>query len=203
MTRSASWVALLVLAACSPQPIPSPRPTLVALNAELERSDVDALYQLLSADARRSLSKDELRQLLARDRNELLARTKLLLQVVPQVRADVRYVDGRSAQLTVEQGELRIPVREISSLGAVTPHEALANFRSALQLRDYAAFVRLLSPRTRQRIEAELDALAAALQDTQELQIEVDGDVATATSRRGHRIELKQEDGFWTVQDFE
>jgi hypothetical protein len=207
MVYARGWLAGVVLAAvgCSQSAIPDPRPAAQAYARAIERRDVDALFELLDAPSRQALTKSELARLLATSYPELRRQARAFARPDAEVTSQVRvaYSAGRVAYLSVEGGELRIRSVDDFPAEAHTPIEALAQLRTVLLRRNYPALTRILTQDTNKQLEAHTQSLVDALKHPEALDIEVTGDTAVARTRGGHRVELKQEDGFWKIQDFE
>ncbi|MFO0761158.1 MAG: hypothetical protein U0359_32065 [Byssovorax sp.] len=203
---SALVAAAPLLAGCGSSSIPSPREALSAYAAAAARGDADALYDMMSDKSRRTLSRDEVRRMVAGEKAELGEQSKALTApgVVIKSRAQVRYADGEDASLDLDdQGIFRIAGADALPAGAKTPEQALSELRRVLARRSYAGLMRVLSPATRSAIEGDLRSLVTGLEHPEGLEVTVVGDVATVQVPGGHEVKLKREAGVWHVEDFD
>lgn len=172
--------------------LPSPDPTLAAYTAALQRDDPDAAYALLAPSVQATLSRADFQQ---QWRNSAVERAWQLQQLkagsrpprhnasdatpAPQAAGVVL---TRQAQLTIPtetsptgqlrltddgDGRFRIAQPELVVQPATTPEQALRLFADALERRSFSAVLHMLSPATRNAVEAELrerlDRLHSAL----------------------------------------
>ncbi len=197
--------ALLALG-CSPSAIPNPREAVSAYAAAAAKGDADAIYEMMSDKSRRSLSRDEVRKIIAGERAELVDQSKAITapSVVIKSRARVRYADGEDTSLDLdEQGVFRISSADALPAGAKTPEQALEQLRRVLSRRSYAGLMRVLSPATRSAIEGDLRSLVVGLEHPEGLEVNIAGETATVQIPGGHEVKLKREAGVWHVEDFD
>lgn len=183
--------------------MPEPQPAIAAFADAVERGDVDVLYDMMSAESRRALSRDELRRVLAEQRDELREHARHLgsPDCGVSAQARVRFADGDVATLDLVEGQFRVTAADALPATARTPVEALTQLRRVLTRRSYPGLLRVLTPRTRSATERELRSLLEGLAEPEALPIEITGDEATVDVPGGHRIELRREDGIWHVDD--
>lgn len=199
---------MLSLAAlgCARSSIPDPKDAVAAYAAAAARGDSDAIYDMMSEKGRRSLSRDEVRRIVADERAELVDQGKALTApgVVVKSRARVRYPDGEETTLDLDdKGVFRVTGADALPAGARTPEQALEQLRRVLARRSYAGLLRVLSPATRSAIENDLRSLVTGLERPEGLEINVAGDSATVQIPGGHEVRLKREAGVWQVEDFD
>jgi len=184
-----------------------PDPKLAATRfAEAERAgDSERIYALLSREAQRDFGREGTRRLVSESKPELTRQGAALLgpNVHIEAVAEIRFDDGESALLELEEGAFRV-----SSLGTIpsaarTPSEALGDFRRALARRSYPALLGVLSPETREALESDLRSLVEGLENPQTLDVKVSGENAVVTVPGGHQVKLKREAGVWKIQDFD
>jgi hypothetical protein len=206
VARLAVLAAALPLAACAQYAtVPEPTPVVDAYAQAVQQGDADAIYQLMSDESRRAISRDELRRVLKEQRAELGAHAKGLRskERVINARAEVRYDDGEIVSLDLNDGEFRVTAADALPASARSPEQALAQLRRVLARRSYAGLLRVLSPRTRAAMERDLRSLVEGLTEPGSLQIDVVGDAATVNIPGGHQVKLRREDGVWHVDDFD
>lgn len=202
-------IALVVLsplvAACSKATIPDPKEALAAYADAAKRGDADAIHGMLTEDAQKAFSKKDIATMVEGERAELTEQAAALEApgTAMKIRARVRYADGETAELAVEDGELRIQAADALPAGARTPTDALAELRKVLARRSYAGLIRVLTSSTGSAMESDLRALVEGLEEPQAVPVEVKGDTATAVVPGGRRIRLKREAGVWRVEDFD
>jgi hypothetical protein len=203
--------AALILALTASAPgclgaAPSPRDAAGAYADAARRGDADALYDLLSEQSKKSLSREEVRRIVADEKAELADTAKAVTGpgVVLKARARVRHADGEDSTLDVdEDGRFRVASADALPAGARTPEQALEELRRVLARRSYAGLMRVLSPSTRAAIESDLRALVTGLEHPEGLEVKVVGDAATVQVPGGHEVKLKRESGIWRVEDFD
>jgi hypothetical protein len=204
--RSVLLAAALPLLGCSSSSIPNPRDAVATYAAAAARGDADAIYEMMSEKSRRSLSRDEVRKIIADERAELGDQSKAITApgVVIKSRARVHYADGEDTSLDLdEHGVFRIAGADALPAGARTPEQALEQLRRVLSRRSYAGLMRVLSPATRSAIESDLRSLVVGLEHPEGLEVTVAGDAATVQIPGGHEVKLKREAGVWHVEDFD
>lgn len=202
------WAGLILLTAsgCARSAaIPDPEPAVEAYAAALERGDADAIYDMMSAESRRAISREELRRILKEQRPELAEHAKSVRAPGREIsaRAEVRYDDGEIVSLDLVDGSFRVTAADALPAAAKTPAQALAQLRRVLARRSYAGLLRVMSPRTRSAIEGDLRSLVDGLGSPDSLPVEVVGDTATVEVPGGHRVQLRREDGVWLIDDFD
>jgi hypothetical protein len=201
-------LALLLPAvpACGVTTIPSPKDAALAYAEAAAKGDADRLYDMMSDKGKRSLSRAEVRRIVADEKGELADQSKAVTApgVVIKSRADVRFADGEKATLELDEtGVFRIATADALPAGARTPEQALEQLRRVLARRSYAGLMRVLSPATRSAIESDLRSLVQGLTHPEGLEVNVTGDTATVQVPGGHEVKLKREGGVWRVEDFD
>jgi hypothetical protein len=205
MTRALLILLMLAVNACSASQLPDPEEAVAVYAAAIERGDADALYALLDRDSQRAVSREELVRILQSTRADLTARARLFraADARSNTEARVAFADGRVGYLVAEEGQFRIQGLDLLPLGARTPEEALGRLGRALKSQSHVALAGVLTRQTKAQLEEHLSSLAGSLDHPGEVELEIDGDSAVATTRSGRRVELVQEDGFWKIRDFE
>lgn len=171
-----------------------------------ERGDAEALYGMLRESSKQRVVLEELRAKVAEQREELAERARAVRDPATKIdtEARVRFGDGEHARLRLEDGGYRISAAAALPAAARTPADALEQLRRVLARRSYAGLVRVLSPRTRAAIEADLRSLVEGLEDPEGLEVvEVTSDVAVVLVPGGHRVALRREGSTWHVDDFD
>jgi len=196
---------LLAVAACGGSAIPDPKEALDEYAAAAAKGDADAIYDMMSERSRRSLSREEVRRIVADERDELADQAKSIGApgVVIKARAKVRYADGEHAALDLEEEGFRISAAGALPAGAQYPTQALEQLRRVLARRSYAGLIRVLSPKTRAAIENDIRSLVIGLENPEGLDVEVTGDSAIVQVPGGHEVKLRREAGVWHVEDFD
>jgi len=203
----ALWLGVAALSTfgCTTTQVPDPKDAALAYADAAKRGDAAALHGMLSARGQKALSPADLERIVKDERVELAEQAKALEGpgTKTTIRATVRYPDGETASLAVEEGQLRITAADALPSGARTPEEALGELRRVLARRSYAGLVRVLSSSTRSAIEADLRALVEGLTEPESLHVEVTGETAVVLVPGGHRVRLRREEGVWRVDDLE
>lgn len=193
-------------AGCAGGGVPDPKDAVRAYADAAARGDADALYDMMSDEARRSVSRDEVKRMVAGSKGELAAHAKAFTDpnATLKARADLRFADGELASLSLDDdGAFRVTSADGVPMGARTPQQALEQLRRVLARRSYAGLMRVLTPQTRSAIEADLRALVEGLESPAGLEVQVSGDRATVTVPGGHFVRLRREAGVWLVEDFD
>ena len=191
---------------CGAGRVPDPKSAVSAYAEAAARGDADAIYEMMSAQGRRALSRDEVRRIVSDEKAELADQGKAVTApgVVVKSRARVRFADGEDATLVVDdQGAFRIATADALPAGARSPEQALEQLRRVLARRSYAGLMRVLSPATRSAIESDLRSLVIGLEHPEGLEVNVAGDAATVQIPGGHEVKLRREAGVWHVEDFD
>ncbi|NUO54453.1 MAG: hypothetical protein HOV80_36885 [Polyangiaceae bacterium] len=195
----------LSLPACAGTSVPDPNEAARAYAEAAARSDADALYELLSEDGKRVLTRDEVKKLVADQKAELAERGKALAGpgVRVKTQARVKYGDGEEAALAIEDGEFRVSAADALPAEAHTPAQALDQLRRVLARRSYAGLIRVLSPRTRAAVEEDIKSLVEGLEEPEGLDVEITGDTAVVNVPGGHFVRLRRDGGVWHIEDFD
>lgn len=184
--------------------MPPPEPVVAAYSAALKRGDAAAVYELMSGESKRAISRAELAKVLTEQRAELAEHADDVTSAerVVSARAELRYDDGEVVSLDLVDGHFLVAAADALPAAARTPAQALGQLRRVVARRSYAGLLRVLSPRTRAAMERDLRSLVEGLGEPDALQIEVVGDAATVTVPGGHEVKLRREDGIWHIDDF-
>jgi len=189
--------------ACVRETIPDPRQTLQRWSDAAARGDADALYDMLDERGRRELSREEVRRMVADQRKELADQARSLQTRDVEIRAtaEVRYADGETSVLELQDGQLKIASADALPAGAKTPAQALEQLRRVLARRSYAGLTRVLTQQTRGSLENDLRSLVEGLENPEELDVDQVGETATVRVPGGHLVRLRREAGTWRVED--
>lgn len=185
--------------------MPDPKVALARYEAALERRDTEALSSMLTERARASWSREQLGEILERDREQLLARARAVSDPAAQLdgRAELAYENGVFVSLSLEEGEFLVDGAAALPLRPTSPKQALAAFARALAIHDVSLLAALLTPSTQKILESSLEGLKESLANHEEAIIETRGDRATAEFMSGHRVVLRQRKGVWLVEEIE
>ncbi len=183
--------------------MPDPQIALERYVEAVGRGDADATYGMLSSTAQRSLGKGEVKRLLREQSGEFADLSKALQGAQPHVSARARFEDGEQVYFELEHGHFLVSSADLLPGGSPRPEEALDRLRRALARKSYHGLMRVLTPATREAVEAEVRALVAGLARPDALTLRVTGDTATVAIPGGHSAKLRRERGLWRVSDFE
>ncbi|HEY4103525.1 MAG TPA: hypothetical protein VGM44_06525 [Polyangiaceae bacterium] len=190
---------------CAGQRMPDPKLVATSYAEAAKAGDWQRIYALLSRQSQRDYGQTGTRQLVEQSKAELARQGQALLAPGARVEAlaEIRFDDGESAVLELEDGVFRV-----SSLGTVpsqarSPAEALGDFRRALARRSYPALLGVLSLETRGALETDLRSLVEGLENPETLDVKVSGDNAVVVVPGGHQVKLRREAGVWKIQDFD
>jgi hypothetical protein len=208
--RALLLVATLgVVCACKEQSMPDPRDAANEYAAAAQIPDpkarAAAIYALMTTDAQRERSQDEVLKMVTDEASELQEQGKALASNDARVEATarLRYEDGEEAALELKEGRYWVTSAGALPGGARTPEEAIDQLRRVVARRSYAGLMRVLSPATRAMIEADLRTLVAGLDKPDSLQVKITGETAVVTVPSGHIVKLKREGGIWRVDYFD
>jgi hypothetical protein len=195
----------ILLAGCASSSVPDPHAAAQAYANAATRGDGDALYAMMSTPSRQARSRDDVKRMIAEERDELAQQGKELARsdVRVEATARLRYADGEEAALELREGQYWVTAAGALPGGARTPEEALEQLRRVLARRSYAGLMRVLSPATRAAMENDLRALVDGLTEPGTLPVKANGDVAVVVVPGGHQVKLKREGGVWRVEDFD
>jgi hypothetical protein len=198
-------LAVLATTGCAGAKIPDPRVTVNEYAAAARRGDSQAVFQLLTAEARRAYGAEGVRRLLADEKQEISAQAAGITSKDAAVRvvAEVPFSDGERSVVEVEAGRYRVSAAAGLPSSPRSPAQALSDLRAALSRRSYAALVRVLSEPTRAALEQDLRSLTAGLQNPDALDVKIRGDSAEVVVPGGHKVRLVREAGVWKIHDFD
>ncbi len=190
---------------CASARVPDPSTAIRAYAEAARKGDSQAIYALLSERSRREYRPADIARMVAEERGELAAQAAGITDphVVLRASGRVRYADGEEVELDLQDGGFRVASADGIPAQARSPEQALGQLRRALARRSYAGLVRVLSPATRSAIEADLRSLVEGLERPDGLEVHVIGDSAQVRVGQGHMVRLRQEQGVWTVEDFD
>jgi predicted nucleic acid-binding Zn-ribbon protein len=186
--------------------MPDPRAAADAYADAASRGDADAIYDMLDEDARRALTREDVRKLVADQRKELADQAKAIRSTEARVQASarIRFADGEDAVLDLsENGHFLVASADALPAGARTPTQALDQLRRVLARRSYAGLLRVLSTPTRSAMENDLRSLVEGLENPEELDVQQSGETATVRVPGGHLILLRREGGTWRIDDID
>lgn len=199
------FLVLPMTLGCAQRVVPDPRPTLAAYARAASAGDAKEVFGLLSERSRKELRLADVERIVKDERAELTLQSRALSSPQAKVRAEavVRYADGESAVLQLDDGEFKVCSGGVLPARPSSPEQALEQFRSALARRSYVALLRVLSPATRQAIESDLRTLVLGLERPEALEIQLVGETAVVRLEGGRTIKLKKDRGVWYVEDWD
>lgn len=210
MARSGAQAAVaplmvLLFSACGASAVPDPKQAATQYAEAVQGRDETKLYNLLDAEARRALGPERVEELLQQSQSELERRALEFAGDDAEVKAQaqLQFSNGEVVSLQLEDGRFRVSSASAFPSGATTPTQALHELRSALARRSYLGLLHVLSSETRAAVEDQVQDLVTILEHPEALEVTISGDRATVVTPRGHRVELKNENGVWKVRDFE
>ena len=201
------WLAVTPIAAvafgCLHHSIPDPKDAAEAYADAAARGDDAAVYEMLDDKARRALSREDVKRLVADQRAELADQAKAVRSPEAEISstATIRFADGEQSVLELQDGRYYVASADALPAGAQTPVQALEQLRRVLARRSYAGLMRVLSKQTRSAIENDLRSLVEGLENPEELEVEQTGETATVRVPGGHLVRLRREAGTWRVDD--
>ena len=183
--------------------MPDPRVAAQDYARAAEQGDAEALYGMMTSEARQTHGREGVKRLVDEARAELSQRRSFIdASLEVEARAELSYEDGEVAVLALEEGTFRVGSAGTLPAGAATPTQALAELRRALARRSYGALARVLSQSSQMHMEDQLSSLVRSLEHPEALDISVQGDRASVVLPEGHSATLRRENGIWKVEDF-
>lgn len=200
---AACCIAWVALAGCGAGSIPDPEDAAREYAEAAKRGDADAIYEMLSAKGKRTLTREDVQRIVKDEKAELADQGKALTAPTLTVKSEARlkFADGEEASLAVEKDGYKITAADALPAAADTPAQALGELRRVLARRSYPGLVRVLSDGMRAAIEDYLRSLVVGLENPEALDIQVSGETATVSLPGGHRVKLKRSAGKWHIED--
>jgi len=194
-----------------------PDRTLQAYSDAVEAGNTQAAYELLSADAKKSITFEAFQRMLKENPEE----TRELAQALrrpsrpPEVTATVTPPGGPTLLLVYENGAWRVDGSSIDLYGQSTPERAAASFLRAYENHRYDVLLRFVpdaekkdltaaalekawTTEQKDDVERMMQALRAALPTAR---FELLGERATLAFGAGGTLELVREHGSWKIED--
>jgi hypothetical protein len=216
--RAAALLAVWLTACSAQKPVQTPQSALDAYAQALAAGDVRGAYELLSDQAKNTMSFDAFERMVREKPEEVREIVRALERPKgdPLVTATVTTPDGESLLLVYEDGAWRVDGSAIDLYSQATPRQAVSSFIRAFENQRYDVLMRFVPEPMRegldekklrsawegeQRTEVErlVQALKAALPTAR---VEMLGDRATMAYGAGGTVELVQERGMWKVEEF-
>lgn len=204
-------LALLTAACGGRAPAPKGPAAADSVQAWIEavrRDDPRAAYALLSPAQQKQVPYDDFEQKWAASKPELQRQARALEGGLAGAqlgeRAVVQLPDGEQATLVHEGAEWHLETPLVSSRRATTPQEALRLLASAVEARDFAAVMQILTSTRREGLDEVLTRFTTGLRNNIGGEIVITGDRATIPWDDGKnkwKITLKLEDGEWRIDD--
>ncbi len=214
-------VAIAVGVGCAGAPAAAPRDpgdVLSAYAAALEAGQVEEAYELLSAEAQKSIPFDAFTRMVSENPDEVRDVAAALAGPAgaPVVTATVTTPDGETLLLVLENGEWRVDGSAVDLYSQATPEAAVHAFLRAYANRRYDILMRFVPDRQTEGLDAaklkkawegdqkeEMDRLTQALEAAlPTARFELLGDRATMAYGAGGTVELVREAGAWKIEDF-
>lgn len=194
-----------------------PDRTLRAYSHALEQGRTREAYELLSSDAKKTISFEVFERAVKENSQEIQALTQALERPSqpPRVTAIVSPPGSPPLLLVFERGQWRIDASSIDFYSQATPEQAVLAFVRAYENRRFDVLLRFVPDTQKQDLTAEtlekawsneqkddverlIQALRAALPTAR---FELLGDRATMAFGTGGTLELVREQGVWKVED--
>ena len=190
---------------CRPAQLVSPKSATLAYAEAIERQDVDALWELMSIEARQALSKADLKGLLLLHRAELKARARAIRksQSAAHSQAIVLLDQGQQVELKEQEGRFVITADPLLVLVADTPIKAIERFRIALEARDLEQLFAGFAPSQRDELSLGLESLERALSELEFALVDINGTKSTVTFPGGTVIHLQQSSENWLITEIQ
>ncbi len=216
---AASLTLSLGLLGCAAHAGTSPDRVLSAYALAVEAGRAQEAYDLLSSDAKKSISFKRFQSILTENSEEARELGRSLRRPQsgpPRVTATVTGSDGESTILLVyEQGAWRVDASAIDLYSQRTPEAAVRAFLRAYDNKRFDVLLRFVPEDQREGLSAnelkkswegeergDMDRLTAALKASlPTAKVELFGDRATLAFGAGGTVELVRERGLWKIED--
>lgn len=208
----------MLLSACATTKAEDPASVLRTYARALEEGRADDAYRLLSDDARRGVSREAFRRIVATSPEEARELGRALSRPTSPalVTAKVTGPNGNELMLVLEDGKWKVDLSAVDLYAQDTPRHAVQGFVRALERHRYDVLMRYvpdahkegLDPvklkaswegAEKEQMEQVLTALKHALPSAS---IEETGDRATLAYGAGTML-LVREHGAWKIEDFD
>lgn len=188
-------------------PANHPRSALRAYVAAVEANRPKAAYGFLSAKVHKRLSFRAFSRRWRKNYREIRAQARAMRAALTkrkayQVQARVRR-GKRRVVLELEKGQWRIAGGVDSGFAPQTPQEAILALVRAVESRNFAAFLKLLSAPRRRALLRQIGLRIEKLKANLDREVQVNGDIARLQYDPKYWIQLVRENGAWRVDDFE
>ena len=206
------------LPACHPPEPASPRDVLAAYAHALEAGKAREAYDLLSEDAKKSMSFEAFERIMKENPEEMRAIASALLRPsqATTVTATVSTPEGESLLLRYENSRWHVDRSAIDVYGQGTPEAALRSFVRAFRNKRYDVMLRFAPDAKREGLDAarlkkafegeqreEIERLTQAIEAAlPTATVEHLGERATMSYGSGGTVELLREHGLWKIEEF-
>jgi hypothetical protein len=218
--RWLSWLTVLLLGAACASSLPArgPSQTLRQYAQALHEGRVADAYALLSDEAKKTITFDAFRRMVAENPEEVKDIADALTRPSgpPLVAATVTAPNGETLLLVYEDGQWRVDGSAIDLYSQSTPEAAVRAFARAFNNKRFDVLMRFVPAakleglsaaklkkawdgEQREEMERLTQALEAALPTAK---IERIGDRATMAYGAGGTVELVREEGVWKIEEF-
>lgn len=205
-------MVMLLYAGCVTAGAGSPAETLRRYSKAIASNSPAAAYQLLSSTLKRSLPLEEFTKQWRDNQSELLEQRQQLLALLAKPggaltqHAELRLFQGSVVRLDGETQRFGqawlLSDANLQVVAAHTPHEVLKMLLLAVEQRNYAALLRLLSADERRALEAQLTERVERLRGALvKPNIEIKGDHARIEYDPRFFIDLVREGDSWRIAD--
>lgn len=217
MRTCAAFVLLAALLGGCASSAPNPNAALRDYARALEDGRADDAYRLLSAEARRGVSRQQFGQLLRENPEEAkeLGRALQRSSLPPVVTARVTTQSGYEVDLVLESGKWVLDGSAVDLYAQDTPRHAVQSFVRAVERKRYDVVLRFVPLGHREGVTAKmikdswegaekgelLATLVAIKQSLPTAAIEQSGERAAMSYGSGS-LSLVKENGSWKIEDF-
>ena len=204
--RASFLLSACALLACATGPsrrAGDPTATVQRFIAAVQADELDAAYQVLHPELRRSISRERFAELARDNKRELLDLAQLLERIDEEVRveATVKTMHGEAVTVVLEDGEYRIAGGVLDAYALASPLDAVSELRRALQRESLPLLLHVLSSERRAAWLAAFGETLERTDDPLDLRVEIHGDTAIVYITGGGEIHLRMEAGRWHVHD--
>lgn len=195
-----------------------PAAAVDAYRVALEKRNYEQAYELMSAEFRGRVSRDEFVRTMrenAAEATDTAARLKATHQSV-DVTAEFRYGLADSLRLVLEDGQWRVASNPIEFYSQASPREALRSFVRAYRLKRWDVILRFVPTAYREQMTAEqveaqfegdkaeeIDVTIGMLEANIDEPITEKGGEARMPYGERFEVQFAREDGLWKIKDLD
>lgn len=196
----------VALLGCAGDPGADPRRALADVAAAMQGNLPGVVYDRLSEETRRGISRETFVQRWRELRPEISRQAAAIRRKLDQgtdMTTRATFPSGMSVGLRLEKGRWVITEGVMLAPDLSSPEGAVRALATALDRRNAEGVLRLLTEAARKRVEGGVDDRARNLRQALEGRLTVEGDRARLPYGTGRVLELERRGGSWRIRSLE